>query len=159
MSNFFARIKLGSHKETIPFFLISIAGNMLPLFFGLLFFARGHSWEGWYKFYGQGEFYIYNASFLTTAGYLFFTYKQKNYDVFAIFFYCSLAIACTDALLYAFLISDKTPPDIYFLRTTSIVFFLIALLLFYVSNYMNYKNIDVLKAERSGIDLIKDKLP
>jgi hypothetical protein len=159
-TKFFGRVKLGIHKETIPFFLASLFGNLLPLIFGLLFYARGsHQWEGWFKFYGNGEFYIYNAGFLTAAGYLFFSFKEKNYDIFSILFYISSAIAIVDSLLYVFLISDKTPPDISFLRWTSGVFFFSALVLFYIANYLNYKIINVLTAEREGINKIKNQLP
>jgi hypothetical protein len=153
------RIKLGSHKNTIPFFIVTLVGSLLPLLLGLLFFARNHRWEGWTIFYGKGEFYLYSAALLTSAGYLFYSFKVKNYDIFSILFLITFGLIGIDAILYAFILSDKNPPDHNFLKYTSLGFFFFAVIVFYISNYMNYRYIDFLEKEKTEIQDIKNQLP
>ena len=153
------RISLGSHKETIPYFLVTCIGSLFPFIIGTLFLAKkGDDFE-LKMFYSAGEFYLYSAAFLTSAGYIFYNYKEKNYDIYSIFCLTTGLVVVFDAIIYALLISDHKNTNQNFIRWTSICFLLFSMVVFYIASYMNIKNIEFSKAEGHATKLIKDQLP
>ena len=157
--DFSNRIKLGSHKETIPFFIVTCIGSLFPLLIGVIFLAKKGDAIELKIFYSAGEFYLYSAAFLTSAGYIFYNYKEKNYDIYSIFCLIAAIIVVLDAVIYALLISDNKNTDKNFIRWTSIIFLLVSFLVYYIASYLNIKNIEFLKAERKATDKIKNQLP
>lgn len=146
------------HKETIVFCIVSLLGNLLPLLIGLLFYIPNFSnWQGWNIFYADGQFYLYSASLLTSSAYIFYTYKVKNTDTNSFLFFLSSLLVLIISIFYAWQLANLNN-DIEVIRNTSMSVFAITLILYYYSNLLNNKKIDVVAAQKKGVQEILDKL-
>jgi len=146
------------HKETIIFCIVSLIGNLLPLLLSLLFYAANlDSWNGWKIFYGDGQFYLYSASLLTSSSYIFYTYKIKNTELISLLLLISGILILVSSILYAWKLSDSNN-NLIFIKISSIILFIITLILYYYSNLLNNKKVDVLEAQKRGVQTILDEL-
>ena len=146
------------HTETIVFCTVSLLGNLLPLLLGLLYYAANlDSWTGWNIFYGDGQFYLYSASLLTSSAYIFYTYKVRNTDWNSILLLVTAILMLTVSIFYAWKLAGSNN-NLLFVRNSSVVVFLSTLFLYYYSNLMSNKKIDVVAAQKKGVQEILDKL-
>lgn len=151
-------ISMKEHQETLLFFLISLFGNLLPILLGLLYYWTGTpDWVGWKTFYADGQFYLYSAAFLTSSAYIFYTFKVRNTGLSSILFILTLFLIILVSVLYAWKLSDVNN-DMKFIRNTSLGIFGIALIAYYYSNFLNNKKIDVIEAQKKGIQEILNQL-
>lgn len=146
------------HNETIVFCIVSLLGNLLPLLLGLLFYtANLDSWTGWKIFYVDGQFYLYSASLLTSSAYIFYTYKIRNTDLNSILLLITGILILTVSIFYAWKLAESNN-NILFVRNSSVVVFLFTLFLYYYSNLLSNKKIDVIAAQKKGVQDILDQL-
>jgi hypothetical protein len=146
------------HTETIVFCIVSLLGNLLPLLLGLLFYtANLDSWTGWNIFYGDGQFYLYSASLLTSSAYIFYTYKVRNTDWNSILLLATGILILTVSIFYAWKLAESNN-NLLFVRNSSVVVFIFTLVLYYYSNLLSNKKIDVIAAQKKGVQEILDKL-
>src|SRR5690554_5566833 len=109
------------HKETIVFCIVSLLGNLLPLLLGLLFYtANLDSWTGWNIFYGDGQFYLYSASLLTSSAYIFYTYKVRNTDWNSILLLATGILILTVSIFYAWKLAESNN-NLLFVRNSSVI--------------------------------------
>ena len=147
-----------SHKESLLQYLWILIGNIFPIMLGLLIFALPDiSWKGWKIFVKDGQFYIYSVTLLTSAIYVFWTFKVQNLDKYALYLYFSIIIAGITSLFYAFFLAG-TLTNYIFIRDTSILAFLITLHIFYKSIVMNSNKLDVHEAQKRNIQDIASQL-
>jgi hypothetical protein len=140
------------------FYVVSLFGNLLPILLGLLFYlANLDMWNGWNIFYGDGQFYLYSASLLTSSAYIFYTYKVRNTDLNSILFFISGIIILIVSIFYAWKLAESNN-NIIFVRNSSIIIFSITLILYYYSNLLSNKKIDVIAAQKKGVQDILDQL-
>lgn len=146
------------HKETTVFFLVSLFGNLLPLLLGLLYYtANKDELTGWNIFYDAGQFYLYSASLLTSSAYVYYTYKVRNTDWRSILLLVSGILILTVSVLYAWKLADSNN-DVEFVKNSSMIVFTITIILYYHSNLLSNKKIDVIGAQKKGVQEILDKL-
>lgn len=146
------------HKETIVFCVVNLVGNLLPLLLGLLYYtANLDKWTGWNIFYGDGQFYLYSASLLTSSAYIYYTYKIRNTDWNSMLLLLSGVLILAVSVFYAWKLADSNN-NIKFIRNSSVVVFASTLLLYYYSNLLSNKKIDVIAAQKKGVQEILDKL-
>lgn len=146
------------HKETIVFCLVSLLGNLLPLLLGLLYYtANSDSWEGWDLFYGDGQFYLYSASLLTSSAYIFYTYKVRNADWTSIRLLITGVLILVVSIFYAWKLAESNN-NVLFVRNSSVIVFVFTLMLYYSSNLMSNQKIDVVAAQKKGVQDILDQL-
>ena len=146
------------HQETLIFCFVSLFGNLLPLLLGLLFYvANINQWEGWNIFFVDGQFYLYSASLLTSSAYIFYTYKIRNTDLNSILLLITGILILIGSLLYAWKLA-KSNNNIVFVKYSSAILFAITLLLYYYSNLLNNRKIDVIASQKKGVEDILKKL-
>lgn len=146
------------HLETIVFCIINLLGNLLPLLLGLLFYAANlESWTGWNIFYGDGQFYLYSASLLTSSCYIFYTYKIRNTDWNSILLLISGILILIVSIFYAWKLANSNN-NIDFVRNSSTLTFVFTLIIYYYSNLVSNKKVDVVAAQKKGVQEILDKL-
>ncbi len=146
------------HKETIVFCIVTLIGNLLPLLLGLLYYSgNSEEWAGWNIFYRYGQFYLYSASLLTSSAYIFYTYKVKNTDLNSILLLISGLSIFIVSVLYGWKISNSIN-ELVFIKYSSIIAFVITLILYYYSNLLNNKKIDVIGAQKKAVQDILNKL-
>lgn len=145
------------HQDVVFYCLVTIAGNVLPLLLGMLFYAA-NEWEGWNVFYRDGQFYLYSASMLAASAYIFFTHKVFNTDRISWFFMITAFLMLGVSALYGFILSNSNN-NLVFVKWTSIAVFVITLIIYYYSNYFQNEKVDVIEARRRDIASITDNLP
>ncbi|WP_340076665.1 hypothetical protein [Leptobacterium sp. I13] len=146
------------HQQTAIFCIVSLIGNLLPLLLGLLFYvANYNAWEGWNIFFIDGQFYLYSASLLTASAYIFYTYKVRNTDLNSVLLLVSGLLILAVSIFYAWKLSN-TNNDITFVKYSSGVLFLVTLGLYYYSNLLNHRKIDVIASQKQGIEDILKQL-
>lgn len=147
-----------NYKEALFFSVITLFGNLLPLLLGLLFYAANiNQWTGWDIFYGDGQFYLYSASLLTSSVYIFFTFKIRNTGLNSILFFISSFLLLIVSIFYAFKLADSNNNE-PFLRYSSILVFITTIGIYYYSNLVNQKNVDVVQSQKEGVKKILDNL-
>jgi hypothetical protein len=158
-------MNIETHKYTITAYIISLAGSLMPLWLGAILFFAFDSWLGWSVFFDDGEFYLYSASIITPSAYILFTYKQKNYDSYALLFWFSILILIFSAGLFTAItatqaLSNNTPVKINpkFLGYSSLIIFLISVIIFYIASYAQNSRIDVGETHRQEINQIMNDL-
>jgi hypothetical protein len=146
--------------------MITLFGNLLPIFIGILFDIGFEKWSwvdfpstgnGFYTYYKDGQGYLYCASLLTSSAYIFYTFKEKNTDLNSMIFWISLLCIFVASVLYAIFLAGGLKNRLL-LRNSSLLFFLISIFIYYFSNYVNNKRIDVNSIHRQQIDAIKEQL-
>lgn len=149
---------MNKHKEPLLFTIITLVGNLLPIVFSLFYFlANPNKWEGWKIFYNQGQFYLYTAGLLTSAAYIFYTFKVLNTDTNSILFFLSSGLILFSSVLYVmYLVGSNN--NLNFLFYSSMPLFLVSIILYYVGNFTNNEKIDVLSAQKKQIDQILNQL-
>jgi hypothetical protein len=147
------------HRETLVYVIITIVGNLLPIIIGIIYYAANpEKWEGMGIFYTEGQFYLYCAAFLTTAAYIFYTFKVLNSDSNSVLLIISSFLILVVSLLYVLnIVGNNNNPN--FLAYTSLFLFLISLGLYYYANYQNTVKVDVVAAQRAQINSILNQLP
>lgn len=146
------------HQQTAIFCIVSLIGNLLPLLLGLLFYvANYNAWEGWNIFFIDGQFYLYSASLLTASAYIFYTYKVRNTDLNSVLLLVSGLLILVVSIFYAWKLSN-TNNDIGFVKYSSGVLFLVTLGLYYYSNLLNHRKIDVIASQKQGVEDILKQL-
>ena len=146
------------HKEAFFFSVVSLLGNLMPLLLGLLFYAANiNQWTGLNIFYEDGQFYLYSASLLTSSGYIFFTYKIRNTGWNSILFFFSSFLLLVVSIFYAFKLADSNNNEPFILYSSMTVF-IITIAIYYYSNLVNQKKVDVVKTQKEGVQEILDNL-
>ncbi|SFW76123.1 hypothetical protein SAMN02927921_04072 [Sinomicrobium oceani] len=146
------------HQETFVFCLVSLCGNLLPILLSLLYYtANMNIWSGWEIFYNDGQFYLYSASLLTSTAYIFYTYKVRNTDSNSILLLITCFLVLIVSIFYAWKLAGSNN-DLSFIRVSSIAVFILTILLYYYSNLLQNKKIDVIAAQKKGVQEILDKL-
>jgi hypothetical protein len=146
------------HSEPLLFTLINLTGNLLPIIFSLIFYgANPHKWPGWQIFYNQGQFYLYVAAFLTSAAYIFYTFKVINTDLNSILLIVTCLLILGASILYVLKIVGFNNED-DFLFKTSVSLSVITIALYYYANFQNSMKVDVVAAQRAGINNIMNGL-
>ena len=146
------------HKDPLLFTFVTLIGNLLPTFILLIIYIADqkgtHDWEG---LFDQGQFYLYSASFLTTAAYIFYTFKLSNTDGKSLFCLLSCIFILIISILYVVHILGRNS-DRDFLFYSSFGLFFIAILLYYYSNYLSPIKFDVNEYQANAINKIKNEL-
>ena len=142
------------HKETLMFCIISLLGNLLPLILGVLFYAvQDQTVSDWKVFYSDGQFYLYSASLLTASAYIFYTYKIRNTDFTSILLLITGLLILFVSVLYAWKLSGSNN-NVSVVAYTSILVFVITVGLYYYANFLSNKKIDVIGAQKRGVEEI-----
>ncbi|AIN49920.1 hypothetical protein MED134_15751 [Dokdonia sp. MED134] len=146
------------HQQTAVFCIVSLIGNLLPLLLGLLFYvANSNAWEGWNIFFTDGQFYLYSASLLTASAYIFYTYKVRNTDLNSVLLLVSGLLILVVSLFYAWKLSN-TNNNIGFVKSSSGILFIVTLVLYYYSNLLSHRKIDVIASQKQGVEDILKQL-
>ncbi|WP_157823635.1 hypothetical protein [Salegentibacter salarius] len=147
-----------SYKESLLQFIWILFGNIFPLLLGWLIFALPDIiWRGGDTFIKDGQFYIYSVSLISSATYVFWTFKVQNLDKFALLGYASVIVGGLASLFYAlFLVGSVT--NYQFIKYSSLIIFVLTLLLFYKSIIMNGTKLDVHEAQKRNIQSIASTL-
>ena len=158
-------MNIETHKSTITSFIINLVGSLMPLWFGALIFFAFDKWLGWSVFFDNGEFYLYSASLITPSAFILFTYKQKNYDLLAILFWISILILVVSAGLFTAItatqsLTDKLVLSINpsFLGYSSLIIFIVTVIIFYIASYTQNARIDVGGKHREEINQIMNEI-
>lgn len=146
------------HSEPLLFTTITLVSNLLPIIFSLLFYAANpKKWEGFEIFYNQGQFYLYVASFLTSSAYIFYTFKVLNTDRNSVLLLITSLLILVSSTLYVLNLVGLNNDNIFLFRSSGILFAL-TLCLYYFANYQNSIKVDVIGAQRAGINEIMKNL-
>ncbi len=147
-----------SYKENILQFIWILFGNLFPLILGLIIFTIPDiQWKGLNIFVKDGQFYIYSVSLISSATYVFWTFKVQNLDKFAQYAYASIIVGGLSSLFYAFFLVG-TISNYNFIKYSSLTIFLFTLYLFYRSIIMNGMKLDVHEAQKKNIQNIASNL-
>ncbi|MEB8345873.1 hypothetical protein OO010_07435 [Flavobacteriaceae bacterium KMM 6898] len=147
-----------SYKESLLQFFWILFGNIFPLLLGWLIFALPDIiWRGGNTFIEDGQFYIYSVSLISSATYVFWTFKVQNLDKFALLGYASIMIGGLASLFYAlFLVGSVT--NYNFIKYSSLIIFIFTIFIFYKSIIMNGTKLDVHEAQKLNIQNIASTL-
>lgn len=150
-----------AHGQATIALAITVVGSTVPIWGGYLLYQAFSKWNGeWAVFYRNGEFYLYTTSFLSSAAYIFYRHKRKDYDLHSWMFWFMLFVIGVATILFAALrvvseITQVTDARMSpgFLQWTSSVMIAFSIAMLYWALVLQHKREpDLKKAEKKNVE-------
>jgi uncharacterized membrane-anchored protein YitT (DUF2179 family) len=155
---------LTTHRNTILVTIVTLFASLAPLWMAFLWFQACSKTNYYPAFFIDGQFYLYSASLYTSGAYTLYYYKKKNADFNSYLFWISVIFLIISAVLYAFLIAirevQQTLSNQQFWIWTSVLCFALSVVVFYIAQYIQGREMVDIAMERSEeVNDIKKGLP
>ncbi len=150
------------HRNTILVTIVTLFASLAPLWMTALWFEACEKVNTYFTFIRDGQFYLYSASLYTSAAYTLYYFKKKNADMKSYLFWLSVIVLIISAVLYAFLIAIREiglPLNHKFWTWTSIGCFSLSIIIFYISQYIQGRQMDIATERAGEVNAIKEGLP
>ncbi|WP_299579537.1 hypothetical protein [Mucilaginibacter sp.] len=157
-------------QKTLKIFFYNVLGIILPFLLSLIPIMILNKTDMIYSFLDQGQFFLFSAGLLTSAILIFSENRSAiklNFDKFLDFISIWLLIFCSAffAIIYCLSLIDLPPcyPIAkWFIRSTSLILFIIALISIYRSVYIDSikvnAKVDVKTKSANEIESLMGKL-
>jgi cytochrome c biogenesis factor len=156
------RTEISTYKSAIAAGAMSsitnLVGNLMPFLLTVLYYSVATKNQPTGIHYKDGQFYIYAAALLTSAGFIFFDFKKKVYDRYAIFCGISCALLIVASLVYAWQLAGTDIEPLTILNS-SVGIFIVSALLFFYANLINQAKIDVKQVDRDNVKTLMEEMP
>lgn len=132
--------------------------SLLPFWIVLIITLSSGKWTDWSKFYGNGEFYLYSTSLISSAYLIYHHNRIKSSDLNSTFSIISLVLIFIGACLF-FPVTMEDHSINPFIKWSSVFSILIAIPLFFHSQIIsNRRSPDVGETRRDEQEAIMNGL-
>lgn len=154
--------RIATYKSALAWTIVStsinIAGNVLPFLLTVLFYAVATKIQPDGIHHKDGQFYLYAASLLTSSAFIYFEFKRKVYDRYALLFGLCCSLLAVASVIYAFQLAG-TEIESTTIFNSSLGIFAVSVMLFFFANLSTQAKVDVQEVDHENIDNVMKEMP
>lgn len=146
------------HKIALLNTAFTVFFSLLPFWIVLFITLSSSSWTNWGKFYGNGEFYLYSTSLVSSAYLIYHHNRIKSSDLNSAFSIGTLVLIFIGACLF-FPVTLEDHKVNSFVTWSSLISILVAIPIFFHSQIVSHKRSpDIGETRRDEQGTIMDNL-